>query len=111
MSINKKIFSVALMFILCGCAFAGPWSSLGPKRKPVTLVITSNYVTPRLLAELILNESGTQIAAVTTAVPKQTSAAPDAARENTFRADRPFVILVVDEETQAVLLSGIISQP
>lgn len=58
MSINKKIFSVALMFILCGCAFAGPWSSLGPKRKPVTLVITSNYVTPRLLAELILNESG-----------------------------------------------------
>ena len=61
--------------------------------------------------KLILNESGTQIAAVTTAVPKQTSAAPDAARENTFRADRPFVILVVDEETQAVLLSGIISQP
>lgn len=57
MSVNKKIFSVVLMFILCGTAFAGPWSSLGPKRKPVTLVITSNYVTPRLLAELILNES------------------------------------------------------
>ena len=57
MSVNKKIFSVVLMFILCGTAFAAPWSSLGPKRKPVTLVITANYVTPRLLAELILNES------------------------------------------------------
>lgn len=58
MSISKKIFSVALMLILCGGAFATPWSSLGPKRKPVTLVIASNYITPRLLAELILNESG-----------------------------------------------------
>lgn len=57
MSVNKKIFSVVLMFVLCGTAFAAPWSSLGPKRKPVTLVITANYVTPRLLAELILNES------------------------------------------------------
>jgi hypothetical protein len=58
MSVSKKIFSLALMFILCGTALATPWSSFGPKRKPVTLVITANYVTPRLLAELILNESG-----------------------------------------------------
>ena len=61
--------------------------------------------------KLILNESGTQIAAATAAIPKMTSAAPGTLRENTFRADRPFVILVVDEETQAVLLSGVISKP
>ena len=50
------VFSV-LMALFCVTASAAPWMSLGPKRKLETLVITGNYKSPRLLAELIQSES------------------------------------------------------
>jgi len=48
----------ALLVIVCAVAAdAAPWRTLGPKRQLQTLVITGNYKSPRLLAELIQNES------------------------------------------------------
>ena len=49
------VFSV--LALCCAVVSAAPWMSLGPKRKLETLVITGNYKSPRLLAELIQNES------------------------------------------------------
>ena len=49
------VFSVLACF--CAVAGAAPWMSLGPKRNLETLVVTGNYKSPRLLAELIQNES------------------------------------------------------
>ena len=49
------VFSV--LALCCAVVSAAPWMSLGPKRKLETLVITGNYKSPRLLAELIQSES------------------------------------------------------
>ncbi len=49
------VFSV--LALCCAAVSAAPWMSLGPKRQLQTLVITGNYKSPRLLAELIQNES------------------------------------------------------
>ncbi len=54
---KSKFFVVALLSLLSLATFAMPWTTLGPHRKPVTLVITANYKSPRLLAELIQSES------------------------------------------------------
>ena len=54
---KTKILAVvfALSIVLPVSAFS--WTTLGPHRKPVTLIVTANYKSPRLLAELIQNES------------------------------------------------------
>ena len=59
MSLSKflKTGLVVLAFCVCTGAFAASWITNGPKRDIVTLVVTANYKNPRLLAELILNES------------------------------------------------------
>ncbi|MBS1368820.1 MAG: hypothetical protein HPZ91_02585 [Lentisphaeria bacterium] len=59
MSISKVFKSGLILLALCTAAgvFAAPWIANGPKRDVVTLVIAGNYKSPRLLAELILNES------------------------------------------------------
>ncbi|MDR0933054.1 MAG: hypothetical protein LBM70_08570 [Victivallales bacterium] len=56
----SKIFKsglILLAFCMTFGVFAAPWISNGPKRDVVTLVIAGNYKSPRLMAELILNES------------------------------------------------------
>lgn len=59
MSITKvmKTGLVLLLLSVCTGVFAASWLTNGPKRDIVTLVITGNYKSPRLMAELILNES------------------------------------------------------
>ncbi|MBQ7209263.1 MAG: hypothetical protein IJS01_15820 [Lentisphaeria bacterium] len=52
----KKSVSLAVIAVTAGTLCAAPWVSLGPKRVPETLVVVSNYKSPRLLAELIQNE-------------------------------------------------------
>lgn len=47
------VFAAVAGMTLC----AAPWANLGPKRVPETLVMVSNYKTPRLMAELIQFES------------------------------------------------------
>ena len=58
MSPVRKSFALMVIATFCVTAAAAPWSTFGPKRKPETLVITANYVSPRLMAELIQHESG-----------------------------------------------------
>ena len=56
MSSLKKAVFLAVFSVAAGTLCAAPWVSLGPKRVPETLVVVSNYKSPRLLAELIQNE-------------------------------------------------------
>ena len=56
MSYLKKAVFLAVFTVAAGTLCAAPWVSLGPKRVPETLVVVSNYKSPRLLAELIQNE-------------------------------------------------------
>ena len=58
MSLFKKNVSILVFAAVCTAVSAAPWSTFGPKRKPETLIITANYVSPRLMAELIQYESG-----------------------------------------------------
>ena len=53
----KKVFAAALIAVAGVTLSAAPWANLGPKRVPETLVVVSNYKTPRLMAELIQFES------------------------------------------------------
>jgi len=53
-----KISAVALLTLVCAVAAeAAPWMSLGPKREIHTMIITGNYKMPRLIAELVQDES------------------------------------------------------
>ena len=53
-----KTAAVTLFALVCVSAVeASPWRSLGPKREIHTLIITGNYKSPRLLADLIQDES------------------------------------------------------
>ncbi len=54
---SKKFLAVLFVAAIAFGASAFSWTTLGPRRKPVTLVITANYKSPRLLADLIQNES------------------------------------------------------
>lgn len=58
MSVTKKLSAVLLFAAVCFSLSAAPWTAFGPKRKPVTLIITANYVSPRALAELVQYECG-----------------------------------------------------
>ena len=52
-----KFAALTMLALVCVAAEAAPWRSLGPRNQLQTLVITGNYKSPRLLAELIQNES------------------------------------------------------
>lgn len=54
---KKKIFVSLVFAVVSAVAFANPWSYHGPKRDIVTLIVTANYEKPRLIAELIQDES------------------------------------------------------
>lgn len=59
MSISRTFKSglVLLALVAASGVFAASWFANGPKRDVVTLVVTGNYKSPRLMAELILYES------------------------------------------------------
>jgi serine protease inhibitor len=65
----------------------------------------------RQLVKLDMNEQGTEMAAVTYAMAKCNSAPPRQEKKNTFRAERPYVMVLFDRTTKAVLLSGVICDP
>lgn len=48
---------ILLALVTASGVFAASWFANGPKRDVVTLVVTGNYKSPRLMAELILYES------------------------------------------------------
>ena len=65
----------------------------------------------RQMVKLILNEDGTEAAAVTFAAIAVGCAMQPVKTYNHFHADHPFVLLLFDNTTGAVLLSGIICRP
>ena len=65
----------------------------------------------RQLVKLDINERGTEMAAVTYAMAKCGSAPPRPEKKNTFRADRPYIIVLFDRTTKAILLTGVINNP
>ncbi len=56
-----------------------------------------------------VNEQGTEAAAATGVVMKLTSAAPQ--RLLVFRADRPFIFTIIDNESESILFMGRLSNP
>ena len=53
-----KMMSVVLTLLVTVSVFADfPWSSNGPRRRIETIIVAGNYKSPRLIAELIQNES------------------------------------------------------
>ena len=52
----KTALMLSIVALSLGAA-AAPWAVNGPRDRIVTLVLTGNYKSPRLLAELIQNES------------------------------------------------------
>ena len=65
----------------------------------------------RQMVKLILNEEGTEAAAVTFAAMAVGCAMPAVKTYNHFYADHPFVLLLFDNITGTVLLSGVINRP
>ncbi|MBF4692473.1 serpin family protein [Fusibacter ferrireducens] len=60
-------------------------------------------------ARIILDEKGTEAAAVTVVEAKTTSAMPS--EPVTFKCDKPFLYLIKDDKTGAVLFVGIVREP
>ena len=108
MQIMKKIALLAVA-VSAVTLTAAPWAALGPKRKPETLVIVSNYKSPRLMAELIQYESrapyvllpvnGTADGRIFFCPPKKTSIQIPEARFNAFiRFLNPKRIVVIGSD-------------
>ena len=65
----------------------------------------------RQVVKLSLDEIGTEVAAVTIALPKAAAIRPRAVKCNKFYADHPFVLVLFDSQTQAILLTAAIVHP
>lgn len=65
----------------------------------------------RQVVKLSLDETGTEVAAVTIALPKAAAIRPQAVKYNKFYADHPFVLVLFDSQTQAILLTAAIVHP
>ena len=65
----------------------------------------------RQVVKLSLDETGTEVAAVTIALPKAEAIRPQAVKYNKFYADHPFVLVLFDSQTQAILLTAAIVHP
>lgn len=65
----------------------------------------------RQLVRLALDERGTEVAAVTYAVPKAACMPPQKEKINQFYADHPFVLVLFDSKTNAILLTAAVINP
>ena len=63
------------------------------------------------VVKLTLDENGTEAAAATYAIGMVGAAFGPPPKTNTFHADRPFVLVLTDAETQTVLLSAVVMEP
>ena len=118
----KTILSLPKLKMETDCDLAKLFKKAGIKHlfDPQTgdlIYIVDNTTDPlyidsaRQLVKLDLNETGTEMAAVTYAMLKCGSAPPRPEKKNIFRAERPYVLVLFDRTTKAVLLSGVINDP
>ena len=63
------------------------------------------------VVKLTLDENGTEAAAATYAIGMVGAAFGPPPKTNTFHADRPFVLVLTDTETQTDLLSAVVMEP
>ena len=63
------------------------------------------------VVKLTLDENGTEAAAATYAIGMVGAAFGPPPKTNTFHADRPFVLVLTDTETQTTLLSAVVMEP
>ena len=63
------------------------------------------------LVKLKLDENGSEVAAVTYAMVKAAGALPQKIKYNCFYADHPFVLVLFDSTTRAMILAGIVVEP
>ena len=62
-------------------------------------------------ARIIVDEEGTEAAAVTVIEMEATSARPEPDEPIIFKCDRPFVLVIQDSTTGANLFMGIVNDP
>ena len=63
------------------------------------------------LVKLKLDENGSEVAAVTYAMVEAAAAMPQKIKYNYFYADHPFVLVLFDSTTRAMILAGIVVKP
>ena len=63
------------------------------------------------LVKLKLDENGSEVAAVTYAMVEAAGAVPQKIKYNCFYADHPFVLVLFDSTTRAMILAGIVVEP
>ena len=87
---------------------------LDPQRTNLCMIQTPDNIyidQVRQVVKLSLDETGTEVAAVTVALPKAEAIAPKPIKYNTFYADHPFVLVLFDNKTNAILLTAAIIHP
>ena len=92
----------------------GLTSIFDPRQGSLRMIQNSDAVYidgARQVVKLSLDETGTEVAAVTIALPKAEAIRPQAVKYNKFYADHPFVLVLFDSQTQAILLTAAIVHP
>ena len=92
----------------------GLTSIFDPRQGSLCMIQSSDAVyidSARQVVKLSLDETGTEVAAVTIALPKAEAMRPQAVKYNKFYADHPFVLVLFDSQTQAILLTAAIVHP
>ena len=82
-----------------------PWGDISGS--PYALYIGKS----KQVVKLTLDENGTEAAAATYAIGMVGAAFGPPPKTNTFHADRPFVLVLTDTETQTTLLSAVVMEP
>ena len=94
-NLNKPIASLGAERIFSGSADFG---AMADKRMNVTEMLQK--------ARIEVSETGTKAAAVTAAIMTMSALGPDEPRYVEFHADRPFVYVITDRTTGAILFMG-----
>ena len=92
----------------------GLTSIFDPRQGSLCMIQSSDAVYidgARQVVKLSLDETGTEVATVTIALPKAAAIRPQAVKNNKFYADHPFVLVLFDSQTQAILLTAAIVHP
>ena len=92
----------------------GLTSIFDPRQCSLCMIQNSDAVyidSAHQVVKLSLDETGTEVAAVTIALPKAAAIRPQSVKYNKFYADHPFVLVLFDSQTQAILLTAAIVHP
>ena len=92
----------------------GLTSIFDSRQGSLCMIQTSDAVyidSARQVVKLSLDETGTEVAAVTIALPKAAAIRPQAVKYNKFYADHPFVFIIGEETSGTILFEGVYTHP